>query len=341
MRCLVSIATLSYVPRALVLMSTFLETNRGVDVILFVPDLSEAAVRAATWPLEERLTVLGVDAILDTTLAGMHTYMTAFEFSCAMKSFALHHVLFSLRYEQALLLDPDIACFAGFERTWSHLAQASICVTPHSNTPQPDDGKMPDDREFLNAGFVNGGFWALKRTDEARRCLNWIKAKVTHFGFFIPRLNLYADQSWMSAIPWLFPSDTEVIRAPGYNVAYWNLHERSLAFVAGKYCCGGEPLVFFHFSGFDESNPGRLTRHSDRRHDAPTEAALAQMLDHYAERLRKAAAVVPRIAPDRPCATAALYKRLRQYRAMHGASAQFQLGPKQLWLLGPRAFLPS
>ena len=45
---------------------------------------------------------------------------------------------------------------------------------------------------------------------------------------------------------------TAVLRDPGLNVAYWNLHSGTYRGPAdGSVQVGDRPLRFFHFSGFD------------------------------------------------------------------------------------------
>jgi hypothetical protein len=324
--CVVSIATCDYLPRAFVLASTFIQHNPGCNVLLFVPDLSESATRRVAWPLPPSIRVLGLDAVADARLESMRAHFDAFELSCAAKSFVLKHATEALGYDKALWLDPDIACYAPFSQVWERLENNAMCVTPHSNSPMPRDGCAPDDRELLNSGFINGGFWAVRRGEASSRCLEWIQSKVEHFGFFLPDLNLYADQCWMSALPWMFPEQTRIIRDPGHNVAYWNLHERPLRLETnGLPVCGDVPLVFFHYSGFDHKNPAKLSRHSERRYAEESTRVLATMLNEYAVQLRRMAQELPSLTPDRPCTRLSISRRLDAYRALHGHRAELQL----------------
>lgn len=63
------------------------------------------------------------------------------------------------------------------------------------------------------------------------------------------------------------PKDTN------YNVAYWNLHDRSLRYSGwdqerptpdSLWKVDGRPLVTFHFSGFSPDQPQQLSRHDNR-----------------------------------------------------------------------------
>ena len=70
----------------------------------------------------------------------------------------------------------------------------------------------------------------------------------------------FTDQRWIDAVPVFF--EHEVVRDLGCNVAYWNLHERTLAVdESGAWTAGGVALRFFHFSGHDADDPLDVSSH--------------------------------------------------------------------------------
>ena len=71
------------------------------------------------------------------------------------------------------------------------------------------------------------------------------------------------DQRWIDFVPALFTH--AVVANPAYNVAYWNLHGRELASAGSGYRVDGEPLRFFHFSGFKPETPQILSHHTGTR----------------------------------------------------------------------------
>jgi len=91
---------------------------------------------------------------------------------------------------------------------------------------------------------------------------------------------------YMNLAPVLFP-DVKIIRHPGYNFAFWNVHERELTrqdntyFVNRKY-----PLVFIHFAKFNPLKPGYFTdpRHFNRIKHGEN-ALISEISESYAKRL--------------------------------------------------------
>ena len=80
---------------------------------------------------------------------------------------------------------------------------------------------------------------------------------------WIPLNGYFVDQRWFDLAPGLV-SDRAIVRDPQYNIAYWNLHSRLLEHDGTSYTVNGEPLAFFHFSGFDPQQPDVLSRHQSR-----------------------------------------------------------------------------
>ncbi len=66
----------------------------------------------------------------------------------------------------------------------------------------------------------------------------------------------------MDMVPGMF-AGVRILREPGYNVAYWNLHERAVA-CTDPLTVNGEPLHFFHFSGFDPDKLWVVSKYQDR-----------------------------------------------------------------------------
>jgi len=98
----------------------------------------------------------------------------------------------------------------------------------------------------------------------------------------IPK-GLFVDQKWMDLVPGFFP-DHKILHEPGYNAAYWNLHERPLTQKDGEWMADGQPLHFFHFSGYNAFDPLQLSKHQNRHRlsDMPT---LKRLTDFYGNAL--------------------------------------------------------
>jgi glycosyltransferase involved in cell wall biosynthesis len=61
-----------------------------------------------------------------------------------------------------------------------------------------------------------------------------------------------------------FFKDVHILTEPGYNVAYWNLHERRVDLSADGLQVNGQPLYFFHFSGIQLNSLDRVSKYQNR-----------------------------------------------------------------------------
>ncbi len=188
-------------------------------------------------------------------------------------------------YEHVIYLDPDIRIFAPLEPVLQALGTADIVLTPHALAPAMD-GLRPSDVDFLRTGVYNLGFVAFKASPQSAALLDWWESRCLGMGFNDPAFGVFVDQKWMDLAPCYFDS-VHVLRHPGCNVAYWNLHEREVAQApGGGYQVNGMPLVFFHFSGVVPRNPGILSRHQTR-HSLQPGSVLASLVQDYCERLQE------------------------------------------------------
>ena len=320
MRCaLLCVVTGGYLPMALTMASSYALHHPADDIRILLVDVSAetaSGIRIDTLP---RLRVDGIDSIRTAPLEKMRTYFTGVELIGPLRSSYIKKNLFEDGYDRIVMLDADILCYAPFTPFFEALARKPIALTPHVNSPLPDD-YSPDDLELVFAGFINNGCCAISATSEARRVLDWLENRVQHYCFSIPELNLNYEQTWVSFLPWYFPESVELVRDPGLNVAYWNLYERQLAQTESGITANGLPLRFFHYSGYRPQSHPRL---SDHANVFAEDGVLRQMLDDYRQRLAYGNKHYPKIAGEFRCSTGSVAERLRNYAAAWGKPPDF------------------
>jgi len=193
----------------------------------------------------------------------MVTRYDVMEFNTAIKPFAIDWLFEHTDVDNVIYIDPDIFVYRRLTELDEVLSSgASAVVTPHITAPL-EDGKTPNDHNMLQSGVFNLGFIAVSRKDEARKFVRWWSRRLETQCFSDVSRNLFTDQKWVDLAP-CFLSELVVLRNPAYNVAYWNLMQRSVTTQRGKLHFGDDELAFFHFSGLDHSKPSLVSKHQDR-----------------------------------------------------------------------------
>jgi len=72
--------------------------------------------------------------------------------------------------------------------------------------------------------------------------LEWLMQVLPEVGFDDPHNGMYVDQKILPLVAQVFRSQVGCMRHPGYNVAYWNLHEREIPRVDNKHLIMVSPL---------------------------------------------------------------------------------------------------
>lgn len=169
------------------------------------------------------------------------------EFNTNIKPTAIRFLL-RKNYDHCVYLDPDTFLYSSLSSVWTGLESANIVVTPHVINPDMICGISMQQDQLRHGGF-NLGFIGVNNTAEADRFLLWWESRCLNYGFNAPADGLYVDQKFIDHAHMFFDG-VKVLRHPGLNVAYWNLHERPLTSNQGKYFVSGDQLIFMHFSGF-------------------------------------------------------------------------------------------
>jgi glycosyltransferase involved in cell wall biosynthesis len=217
--------------------------------------------------------------------------LSAMELCCAAKPFLLEHVAAVSGRSVVVYLDADIYLFAPLARLREAAAQSDFVVFPHTFAPMPRpelQWERPTLGQLAFAGVLNAGLFAFRVGEAAERFLATWRELVTQPGAFLESRGAQTEQN---AFNWVvaFADDVRVLRDIAYNVAYWNLHERSLRWSATtpagpEFTVDGEPLVAFHFSGYLPDDPSRLSV-GDQRNNVHCDRALARLLAFYTDEL--------------------------------------------------------
>jgi glycosyltransferase involved in cell wall biosynthesis/SAM-dependent methyltransferase len=214
-------------------------------------------------------------------MAGIYDVM---ELSTAVKPWLLRHLLGES--EAITYLDPDIEVFAELTELVDLARRHGLVLTPHYTAPPPDDGRKPSEGDILRAGVYNLGFVAVGRGPDTDRLLDWWSDRLRTECYVDFAADRFVDQRWMDMAPAMV-SQFHVVRDPGYNVAYWNLHERRLEREDGACLVEGRPLRFFHFSGYKPELPDRLSPPFQDRFELTRLPVVRELCDAYSRQLRR------------------------------------------------------
>ncbi len=173
------------------------------------------------------------------------------ELNTALKGAAFKYLFSRSTTELIYYFDPDIKIYKSVDTFGKFWGDGFILLTPHILSPIPLDGRFPGENLFLNHGIYNLGFLGLKRSAIADNFLNWWIERLAEKCIIDLKEGFFTDQIWVTMVP-LFFKNVTILKHPGFNAAYWNLHERNIVFKDSNALVNGtEDLYFYHFSSFD------------------------------------------------------------------------------------------
>jgi hypothetical protein len=281
MLCFATIVSANYIAYARVLAESVALHHPEADFKVLLVDRPTAIVKDAV--RESGLDVRYAEELGLPDFESLAFKFDLVELNTALKpTFLLS--LISGSYSKVVYLDPDIQLFAPILPVTDCLAHSDVVLTPHANAPALD-GARPSDIDFLRNGVFNLGFVAIRDTVEARALLEWWQERCLSYGFNDLGMGLFVDQKWMDLAPIYFDG-VRVLKHPGCNVAYWNLHERQLSQTSLGLTVNGHPLCFFHFSGVRADRPHVLSRHQNR-HSLESHPLLGRLVSDYCAALHR------------------------------------------------------
>lgn len=174
------------------------------------------------------------------------------ELATAIKPFALMRLLERDDCDRVVYLDPDIVLFSRIDDILSMLDESDLALTPHQTTPEQTlEAVLDNEVASLKHGIFNLGFIAVANRDEGRRFARWWSERTYELCRADVANGLFTDQKWLNFAP-VFFDRVAIVKSPRHNVATWNLTTRRLdGDPEHGFQVDGQPLGFYHFTGFD------------------------------------------------------------------------------------------
>lgn len=313
-----TIVAKNYLAHARVLAESFQRHHPDGRCFVLVIDETEGYVDPAQEPFTlVRPGEIGLDAWDE--MRGAYDVM---ELSTAVKPWLLRHMLRAHDDGSGIAyMDPDIQVMSRMVELEELLREHAIVLTPHVLNGMPRDGRKPSETDILMAGVYNLGFIGLSGRDDAHRMLDWWSERLLRDCHVAPERGLFVDQRWVDFVPGLV-SDLAILRDPAYNVAYWNLFARTLKRDdRGGYLVNGEPLRFYHFSGYSPDRRTLLSKHQDRV-VLDEDPVLRELCDAYGDALLEAGFEDVRGLPYEHDALPSGLRLTRQMRALYRACVE-------------------
>jgi hypothetical protein len=252
-----TIVSLNYLPYARVLCNSFLRHHPGWKFYVLLVDRLPKDIDLS----QEEFEMVLVEDLGIPNFPSLAFKYDILELNTNVKPTFLKTLL-ARGIDQLVYLDPDIFVYRRLDSVIEAMADHAIVITPHVLSPISDD--VQSEVVLLMGGVFNLGFVAVMKCAETERFLSWWEQRCFDFAYNEPRKGMFVDQKWINLVPCFFDS-VKILKAPGCNMANWNLHERELSQEGDVWMVNRtSPLEFYHFSGVAVDSGEKLSRRKER-----------------------------------------------------------------------------
>lgn len=146
-------------------------------------------------------------------------------------------------------LDGDLFFFGPPDTVWAEMGEAPAAIIPHN---------FHKGAEHLDKyGRYNVGWVSFARSEQGVACLDFWAESCRNWCHDVPDgSGRFADQGYLDRFHEFAP-ELKVIWHKGCNLGPWNVGGYAITVVDGAVRVDGEPLLFFHFTGFKKGFAGR------------------------------------------------------------------------------------
>lgn len=284
-----TISSKNYLHYSLTVRESFLKNNKNADFYIFVVDVlsDKKEMLQIDNLLEQGVKIVFLKEIINLINIPEYENMLfrydILEVNTAFKPFILEYMLLK-GFEKVVYFDPDCFIFHDISELENTLDNYNIVLTPHIFSPYQDD-KLPKELNILHAGIYNLGFIGIKKSTTPFKFLKWWQNHLVDECYMQLDKGMHVDQKWIDFVP-IFFDKVHILKNKGYNVAYWNLHERPLKKINNIYYADENKIVFFHFSGLQSDVSKLLSKHQDRYNINDNEI-IAELVSIYTSKIKE------------------------------------------------------
>lgn len=278
-----TICSINYLAQAQTLGQSLQKTNPDIEFVIGLVDrLDKVNLEPDKIPPFQ---LLEIDKINIDCLDDMCKNYDITELNTAVKPFYFDYFFKNRKdIQNVIYFDPDIIVFDTLKSLTDSLLVKSIVITPHISSPIWDDFTTRE-IDHLNTGIYNLGFIGVGRSEVSYEMIDWWKERLKKDCRIDLCNGLFVDQHWINFVPLYYPDSVLIEKHPGYNMAYWNLHERSITRDGEKFLSNHQPLIFFHYSGYQLKNPNSVSKYQNRS-TFEKRPDIVPLFEYYAQQLR-------------------------------------------------------
>ena len=242
-----------YLPKARILAKTLKSFHPEWDFHILLNDAWDGSTLADV----DQITPIN-ELRIDFFASWLFCY-DAYELSTATRPLYVKALL-NAGYTHVIFFDPDIAIYHSLDELIDRLGNSDVLLTPHTTRQALRENEISlTEMSMLAHGTFNLGFIAFRNTVTAHAVADFWAYRLARYATRDYAKGLFTDQKWVNLVP-VFFDNVEVLKHEGCNVASWNISQRAIVQKDGLIYAGKDPLLFFHFSGYDAGVPETMFR---------------------------------------------------------------------------------
>lgn len=243
----------NYLPKALILGDSICR-NGGEDIDFYIAISEKKKNRTSLkgWK------VLYLDDFIDEEHSAWAMMHDVVELCTAIKPFVMSKLLKS--YDSVLYIDPDIKVYNSLDNIYNNLDKYDCILAPHLNTLDNTKNNIVDhELSILKHGIYNLGFLGLSNSANGIEINEFWRSRCYYFCERNSDRGVFTDQKFFDLVPFYF-NNVYIDKSSGIDVASWNLFERKISISSnGTLLANDVPLIFYHFSSFDNGDGLMMT----------------------------------------------------------------------------------